>query len=103
VHLNDAPRDSLIAVSDNDVLDLELIRRRLIGRHRDIRLLAYRHDPTLPVSAPSLGGAPVRQERNSQLGSGYLRANVATAGTEAGRGSRWRRVASSPEMAHEQP
>src|SRR5438105_2216053 len=47
MHLDDAPRDGLITVSDDDVLDLELIRRRLIGRHHDIRLLTYRHDPNL--------------------------------------------------------
>jgi hypothetical protein len=39
MHLDDAPRNSLIAVSNDDVLELELIRRRLIRRHHDIRLL----------------------------------------------------------------
>ena len=59
MHLDDAPRDGLITVSDDDVLDLELIRRGLIGRHHDIRFLINRHDPTQPVCALSVARAPL--------------------------------------------
>jgi hypothetical protein len=51
MHLDHAPRDGLITVSDHDVFDLKLIRRRLIRRHRHIRLLTDRHDANLAIRA----------------------------------------------------
>jgi len=73
MHLDDATRDSLITTADDDVLDLELIRRRLIGRHHDIGLLTYRHDPNLPTCALSGGPptGPARQPRYDSIG-GYV-------------------------------
>src|SRR6185312_16381866 len=47
VHLDDATRDGLVTVSDDDVLNLELIRRRLAGRHNYLWLLTYRHNLNL--------------------------------------------------------
>src|SRR4051794_36804402 len=45
VHLDDPPGDRLLAVALHDVLDLELIGRRLVARDLHLRLLVHRHAP----------------------------------------------------------
>jgi hypothetical protein len=63
MHLDDTPRDGLITFSDDDVLDLELIGRRLIRRHDDIRLLTYRHDHKLTGLRPQCRDSASHQTR----------------------------------------
>jgi hypothetical protein len=47
MHLDNVARGGFLTVSDDDVLDLKLIRRRLIGRHRDVRLFTHPHNTNL--------------------------------------------------------
>lgn len=73
MHFDDAPWDSLGTVSDHDVLDLELIRRRLIGRHHDIRLLTHRHDPKPTGPCAPRRNTPLTQPRPAAVRSNRQR------------------------------
>jgi hypothetical protein len=43
VDLDDVARDGLVALADDDVIELELVGRRLVGRHIDLGLLVDGH------------------------------------------------------------